>query len=630
MKKLLISLTILFCFQAPGHASLHDLIDPVVWKKNLKEQLDRTNINFSVGFSEGSLINGVPVGLQYGYKVSPSYLPHSYNRIDRYDINFDVGIGSMVKALSDTPLSFSLSRHQSLFFVRQFHQKLNAISAIPYSPNRLPITAERALNKLEVGDFASIPANLSLAISAGASTSLVNPLVINTGVNAYWIISGEFNIQIYKLDEKHVRLKMITTRAYTRGTSSNTEASFSVIGLGILGDPVRRQLDRLYDRDMIQLGMAANRGSQFILDYVFDLTDPAAAEAYNEILSSSFKFKDIVIMKNFGEEKEIRNKLFSTYEKADRLYLEDSKLLTANQRVRRLFKGFTDSTSRTKHLKLGLFLTNYTDDRTFSSSDLSFTDDNEKETEFWYPTYTHYSSSLLGNFLWGYEDIQDVTCFGLLPKQNDLKGQKIPEIGINFDRTDAVLTPHEQRKLRRIINKQIPNALMQKVDWSNWLAPHNKHASRISFKLIINSEAYPYLRDYSEIDIQNKYLDYAISKKIKHLNQETIIRTLGTKIYTILQNKKNDAEGSIRDLINLNKTRIFAESGVGFLASLLPEEKLKELMYLKLEILALDEKTITLEFGTINHEIIYRELAELQSKIANRSFDLRVPNQSEP
>lgn len=630
MKKFLVSLTVLFCFQATVHASLHDLIDPVVWKKNLKEQLDRTNIDFSVGFFEGSIINGMPLGIKYDYDVSPSYLPHSYNRIDRYDINFNANIGSMVKSLSDTPISFNLSRHQSLFFVRQFPQKMDAISAIPYSPNRLPLNAERALNKLEVGDFASIPANLCLVISAGASSNLVNPLIINAGVSAFWVISGEFNIQIYKLDEKHVRLKMITTRAYTRGTNSNTEASFTVLGVGLLNGQLSHQLGRLFDRDMIQLGMAANIGSQFILDYVFDLTDPAAADAYNEILSSSFKFKDVVVLKNFGEEKEIKNKLFSTYEKADHLYLEDSKLPTANQRVRRLFKGFTNSTSHTKHLKLGLFLTSYTNDKTFSSSDLSFTDDNEKDTKFWYPSYTHYTRSLLGNFLWGYEDIQALTCFGLLPKKSDLTGQKIPEIGINFDRTDAVFTPKEQHELKRIINNQVPILLMKKVDWADWLALHNKHASRISFKLIINSEAYPYLRDYSESEIQNNYLNYVSSKDIKHVNRDNIVRTLGTQIYNILQNKKNDAEASIKELIDLNKNNIFSESGVGFLASLLPEEKLKDLIYYKLEMLALDEKTIKVEFGTINHEIIYRELAELQSRIANRSYDLRVPNQSQP
>lgn len=630
MKKVALSLVVMIYTQTPVFAAFKDILDPAVWKQNIQEQIDRTNIDFSVGISEGAIIAGLPLGIQYDYDVGPSYKPHSYNRIDKYDINVDVNIGSMLKVISDTPLSFGISRHQSFFFVRQFPLKIDAIKATPYSPNRLPLTAKRALDKLDVGDFVSIPANLSLAIGAGISSNIVTPLIINVGANAYWVISGEFNIQIYKLDDKHVRLKMITTRAYGHGTNANGGASFSVLGVGYFAGPLTNQLERLFDRDMLQLGMSVTPGAQFILDYIFDLSDPAAADAYNEILNSSFKFKDLLVLKNFGEDKEIKNKLFSTYEKADHIFLEDSKLPAQSQRVNRLFKGFTNSSARSKHLKLGLFLTSYTKDKTFSRNDLTFTDEHEKDTEFWYPTYNHYSRSMLGNYLWGYEDVQSLTCFGLLPKNNDLSGQKIPEIGINFDRTDAIFTPHEQRKLKRKINSQVPASLMKKIDWNDWLSLHNKHSSRISFKFIINSDAYSYMKEYSEIELQKKYLEYAIAKNINHFNLDYYSQKIASKIYNILQNKNGNAESAIKELIDLNKSSLFEESGIGFLASLLPEEKLEELLYLKIEMLALDEKTIKLEFGTIKHEMLYQELAEIQSKIANRSFDLRVPNLTHP
>jgi hypothetical protein len=630
MKRLLLSLILLISVQAPAYASLHDIIDPVFWKNTLNEQIERLNIDFNADVIDTSVVPGAPLTLQYQYHVSPSYLPHSYNRIDKYDLNLNVNIGSMIKALNNTPLSFTMSRNQNFFFVRQFPHIKDAISAIPYSPKRLPITAKKALEQLEVGDFASIPANLTIAVGAGVSTSLVNPLLINAGANAYWVISGEFTIQIYKLDDSHVRMKMITTRAYTRGISSNTEANFTVTGVGLLDNALSGQVSRLFDKDMIQLGMAVTPGAQFILDYVFDLTDKKAAEAYDEILTSSFKFKDLVVLKNFGDNSEIKNKLFSTYEKADAIFQEDSKLPVENQRVRRLFKGFNNYTAKTRHLKLGLLLTSYTNDTTFGHNNLSFTDNNEKDIEFFYPTYTHYTRSLLGNFLWGYEDIQALTCFGLLPRETDLAGNKIPEIGLNFDRTDAILTAHEQRKVHKIINKQVPNSIMKKINWEDWLAPNNKYASRISFRLIINSEAYPYLKNYTEGEFQEKYLKYAKTKKFKYMVEEKRIRSLASSVYKILQNNAGAAEDSIRKLIELNKHQIFADSGVGFLISLLPEEKLNELLYIKIELLAQDQKTIKLDFGKMNHQMLYTELAEIQSKIGNRSYDLRVPKTLQP
>jgi hypothetical protein len=627
MKKIFVSLILLSCIESTAIAALSDLLDPVNLSNKISHEIDQMNLSFSTGFPNGSIIDGLPIGAQFDYDVGPSYLPHTYNRIDKYDINMNINVGTIIKELSTAPLSFGITRNQSFFFVRQFSKKTDALLALPYLPNRIPINAKRAIEKLEVGDFASIPANLSLAINAGASTSIVNPLVINASANAYWIISGEFNIQVYKLDNKHIRLKMITTRAYNHGGYTNTEASFTVFGINALN----RQIDRLFDRQLVQLGMSISPGSQFILDYIFDLTDPKAQDAYNEIMGASFQFKDAIVLKNFGENNEIKNKLFKTYEKADLLFSEDNKLPIEKQRVRRLFKGFTNSTARTKHLKLGFFLTSYTNDQTYTDNNLTFIDNKENETDFTYPTYNQFKRSLLGNWWWGYEDIESLTCFGLLPKFKSLAdGPKIPEIGLNYDRTDAVFTPLEQRKFKKLLNNQIPSKLTEKIAWENILSHGNKHIARSSFKLIIKESAYHYLGNYTETELEKNLIKYAAAKDAKHLTLAPRIRILAGQLYSILQNKKNNIDQSLKDLIALNKNNIFRELGVGFLTSLLPEDKLQDLVYLKLEMLALDEPTIKLEVGQMNFEVLYNELAEIQSKIANRSYDLRVPNPVHP
>ncbi len=626
MKKYSLLFLIFISYQPNSNAAISDLFDPVLLSTSINQQIDRLNLSCSTGFPEGSLIKGLPIGIQFDYEVGPSYKPKNYNRIDKYEIPINLNIGTIAKELSEMPLSFSITRNQSFFFVRQFQQKKDAITALPYSPNRLPINANRALEKLKIGDFASIPANLNLAISANASTGYVNPVPISASVNLYWVINGEFNIQIYKLDEKHVRLKMITTKTYNKGASTNTEASFNFFEFNALN----HQIDRLLDRDLIQLGTTAGPGSQFILDYIFDLTNPQAAMAYNQILGSSFKFKDLLVLKNFSNNQEIKDKLYTIYELADQICLADNKLPIEQQRIRRLFKGFTNSTSKTKHLKLGFFLLSYINDKIFSKNNITFIDDRENETEFFYPTYTHFKHSMIGNWLFGYEDVEALTFFGLIPKFNTVEAPSIPEIGLNLDQTDAVLTSGEQIKVKNKLKNQLPPIIAKKINWNDWISNENKHSSRISLKIILKSEAYSYLKDYSEEDI-NRLLDsFSRTKKIKTFHMRNSIQKISEILYTIFQSSKNNYESSLQSLVDLNKYNVFQDLGIGFLVSLLPQEKLEDLIYTKLEMIALDEKSIEIEYGRINFQLLYRELAEVQSKIANRSYDLRVPNPIQP
>ena len=79
-----------------------------------------------------------------------------------------------------------------------------------------------------------------------------------------------------------------------------------------------------------------------------------------------------------------------------------------------------------------------------------------------------------------------------------------------------------------------------------------------------------------------------------------------------------------KKLVKLNEHGIFDKIGVGFLISLLPQEQLEELMYLKIEMTAKDIKAVDYEYGKLNYRALYNELTRVQSRISDRSYDLRV------
>ncbi len=295
-----------------ANAGLGDFLERSEIRQKVREEIADLDINFSADLADVDLVSGVNLAAKYRYEVEASYMDQYYTRVDKWDLKTGVNVGDIVDNFIEAPFSFSINRENSIIFVRQFPSKKEALKALPYSPKKLPLSGKAALKNLEVGDFVSIPANLNVAVEARASTTMVAPVVLNANAGVYWVISGEFIIQVFKVDETHVRLKLISRRGYDRGTSAGAGLSFKLFGIRVLD----KQIDRLFDRDLIQLGYAINPGSQFIVDYVFDLSNEDSEAAYDQILKTTLKFNDLVVMNKLDAASELKDKLISSFEKA--------------------------------------------------------------------------------------------------------------------------------------------------------------------------------------------------------------------------------------------------------------------------------------------------------------------------
>ncbi len=646
---LLLSMT--FAAQTAEHRKLEDYLDRKEIQKKIRETIADQDVNFNVDLGSIDLIDGINLSNEYRYGVEASYINKYYTRIDKWDLKAAVNVGEVVKDLVDIPFSFSINKSSSFFFVRQFPKKLDAMKAIPYAPNKLPLNAKLALKNLSPGDFVSMPANLSVAVSAGFSSAYISPIIVNANTSSAFVMSGEFTIQIFKMDESHVRLKLISKRG--RDTSGNigVGASLNVFGIRFIDN----QIDRLLDRDLIQLGVGYNPGAQFIIDYVFDLNDKDAQDAYNQIMSSTFKFKDLIVA-DMVNGSDLKDKLISSYEKADSLYAEDSKLEPKDRRVQRIFKGFSNYKGHTRHIKLAFLVTSYINDRTFTESKVTFIDKNEKNLEFFYPTYSKYIESKLGKSFYELKDQNYQNNFGLIPKFNSEDTiTKNPDLGLSFERKDRYFTTNEQKYVERFMIGQIPARIADKIDLSQWRDGVKKYDSRIFFQLILKSQGFEYLKDLTASELRLKIVKYVEDRRKLHVidntdpieQEEKISDPTIEKLKNFLMlnrfiekerllsladslakvlNSPN-SEDKLRRLVVLNETGIFDKIGVGFLISLLPQEKLEDLIYLKLEMIGKDLKGVSTEFGTLNYHALYKELTEVQSRLSNRSYDLRLSDE---
>lgn len=621
-------------------AGLGDFLDNRELPKKVRDEIADLDISFSADLGDFDLANGINISTKYRYEVESSYMDQYYTRIDKWDLKTAVNVGDLIGNFTDTPFSFSMDRKNSFFFVRQFKDKKEAVKSLPYTPKRLPLSADLALKNLSVGDFVSMPATLNVAVSAGASTSSASPVVLDAGASVYWIVSGEFIVQVFKVDETHVRLKLLSRRGYSRGTAAEAGLSFKFFGVRVLD----RQIDRLFERDLVELGYGINPGSQFIVDYVFDLKNDEAKDAYNQILKSTLKFKDVIVMNKFDGE-DLKEKLISSYEKADKLFEADKAIDSKNRRVSRIFKGFNNYKAETKHLKLALLVTSFKKDNTYTENKVTYVDKNENNLEFLYPTYSKYMQTKTDKWFLDLKDQSFQNNYGLIPRLNseDTK-KKNPDFGITFERKDKYFRGPEQKMIQKFLIGQIPAKFSEKLDLPEWKDGERKIDTRIYFQLVLKAQGFKYLRDYSKEDLRKLLVAYTVKKKKEHVldNSDTTLsklkdflfinrfikeerlENLADDIYTILKNKEDDSEIMTRNLVKLNEHGIFNKIGVGFLISLLPQEKLEELIYFKIEMTGKDLGAVNYEYGKLNYRALYNELAQAQSRISNREYDLRV------
>lgn len=647
MKNLLLLIPLILSFAAPVSAvTLDDLLDRKEVQKQIRDSIANQDISFSQDLGNIDLINGINLSTKYRYDVSASYIDKFYSRIDKWDVNAAINVGQVLKDLVDVPFSFTVSRASSFFFVRQFPDKKEAMKALPYGPTKLPLNAKLALKNLNPGDFVSMPANLTVACGVGISTTNAAPVVVAASAGASLVLSGEFTVQVFKVDQTHVRLKLISQEGRSAGTSASAGASFKFFGVGVLNN----QIDRLFERDLIQLGYGYSPGAQFIIDYVFDLKSPEAQVAYDRILSSTYKFKDLIVTKMIGG-KDLKDKLISSYEKADDLFIADRKLDPKDRRVQRIFKGFSNYQGHTRHLKLSLLLTSYTKDRTYSESKVTFVDRNENNLEFYYPTYSKYMENHLDKWFFDFKDQSSQTNFGLIPRFNSEDAKtKNPDLGLTFERKDSTFNEYEQKTVERFMFSEIPSILTKDIDLTEWRdRSEKKYDTRVFFQLVLKSQGFEFLKNINPEEMRTKILQYVEGKrkdniiddqenyppleKLKdflmlnrHLKKEKLI-TLADKLAIILQKSNHNSEDMLKKLVALNEFGLFDKIGIGFLISLLPQDKLHDLIYFKLEMMGKDLKPVTSEVGTLNYRALYKELTEVQSRLSNRSYDLRVSDQ---
>lgn len=240
------------------------------------------------------------------------------------------------------------------------------------------------MSKLQTGDFVSFQTNLSLSIGLGASVPVLKPIVLSGATSAF--VSGAFQVHVYKVSDTKVRVKLIALRA--NGQNVSGKASFVPAPLKVIGVSVAdKKINKLIHFDPAQLSAGRNDSDVFLLDYVFDLKNPDAAKAYDNLMQRKTRFKSLELVGPFQDRQELENALVTDLSEIEELYQQDSKLAEDQRRIDRNFKGSQNSESVNANIKVGLNLLRLERNASFSESQILSIDENENASRYLFDSF---------------------------------------------------------------------------------------------------------------------------------------------------------------------------------------------------------------------------------------------------
>lgn len=597
----------------------------------LRQEVADLEVKFNLDFFDIDLFQGISLSSRYRYEVEPSYEAEYFSRIDKWRLNANISVGDIIE--NSSPVYFNIKRDSEVIFVRQFKSKKDALKAVPYSFNKLPVKAD-VVDKLEPGDFVSLPANLTVAF--GATTNF-GPAKIPGTAGLYYVAHGQFLVHIFKMKDNKVRLKIIAERGSSRGAGGKIEADVEFAGISI----VDKAIERVFDLEFLDVGTSKGTGHQLIIDYVFDMNDQDARDAYDRVLNSSFKFKDVSIFSKNITHGNMENSLVSTFEKAEELASNDLEKET--KRVERLFKGFNDFSFKRNRIKLSVILANFKKDNRYTQNNITFEDDHGQRDHFYYPTYTRNKQAKLRTWPFDFKEETETQLFGLAPTKSDGESDFYSDFGLNYYRKDKSFNAEEQAKVHQILMDNLPISLYENINWEEWKEFDRKRNVRIFFQVIFKGNAFEEIKDMSADEVETKILAYLKERNRLYTGKLSGIfggiwrritnafninkreaRKLSRKLHAIISNQDLKGAAKIKALMELRDEPIFRQIGVGFLASLLDQSDLEDKVYYEIKLVATDVEPLELRYGQRAYSELYEQLLQIHAALNNRSYDMRI------
>jgi hypothetical protein len=607
-----------------------------------KKQIAKQNFNLDLNILTLPLTNGLSESLNAKARSEPSYMNGYYTRLDQMTLSTNANVNSLLD-LNNLPFGFNMAHNAEIIFARQFKSQLESVAALPYNLiQNFPINAEKAKNNLNIGDFVSFHANLNFVVSKTFYAYYNAGLFAST--SAYALLSGDFLINLFKIDKNKVRVKFIANRG--KGIGANAGAGYvsplKVVNFNYINKHIV---------DWVNVNVNASSGKNysdiFLMDLVFDLNDSKAALAYTNLISAKAVFKDVGILNPVQSADDLASKLLTDMSDIEAIYNEDKGLPESQRRVNRIFKGSNSADINASGISVGLKIFDYNNNKSFVRNRIANTDKDDNKQKYLFDVFSksHKFSAFFDTF--GSEEILSSNM--LLTAKEDWTPDTFIALALSREIRRVNFSESDLAKVKESIAQLLPKEQYDRIDWKDWKFPKGDilnasfkntlffhkaaisqipHSDSATLKKLFTSfleqgarpSCTPLITKQNNMDDSYVTSDYGTSW-VDHFEED--INKISTALSisfsaTATAQERYDAFLQVKDF------PIFLEKGAGFLISLLPAEKREELVSYELSMSATGVEPVSFKFGVTGNEQLYKSLVYIQSIINNRSFDLRL------
>lgn len=605
-------------------------LEPAHLQETIKNQVAKQDIDVGTNLVNLNIFSGLSSALKYRFQADPSYVNGYYTRIDKYILQTDLKPGDVIAELG-LPIGFDLGADDEIMFARQFKTQKESLTALPYTLAKLPMSAKKAL-ELNPGDFVSFKANLSLVLSLGTSAP-ISPL-LNASDYTHFTVSGEFVVNVFRMPGNQVRFKIMANRGRDVGNTAAVSLSgFEVVGISLINNRIKG----IIGVTPAQLDMNKANNELFLLDYVFDLSNPQAAQAYDNMIAKKMRFQKPEATNPFISVPKMQDEILTDMTPIQEIVAEDHTLAPSARRIDRVFEGTNDVDTQSSNIQIGMAFNKFEAGSSYSQNQLSNLDRSNQTQKYILDTFSTDSHlKVLFNLLGA-----DMTMTANMLFTPDQNGQPQNFVAMVLSREMKMrnLTPMDYTNLQAHVKSILPPSEYAKIKWD----PAFKHLKVNGYfknTIFFHPEALSQIPNLSQAQLYTLLRNYMIANGRPQTQPTLKLPYGGTESYwvnnydldiqfiarnmAVTLNSSMPAKARYESFKQLKDIAVWQERAGGFMLSLIPADQLEKALSYEMTFSAKDMAPISFKFGNFDQEELYNSLTYVQSVINNDNFDLSL------
>jgi len=639
------------------------------WLFNASDSLTGKILDDSEDFQIGTTIaidipitEGVNASLAYTYQIEPSYSGGYYSRIDRWKLKEDIRPGDIIQSLakSQLPVFLNITHGNEIVFIRHYKDRFVAATVLPYTPIHLPLTATLARENLRPGDFVTIPTEMNVLIGAGLNVPLPTPAYITVKARGElsYLISGHFQLQIMKMADEKVKLKLIALRKKETKEMIGLDWNLSVFELpgikdlnlaypasfktgtplidenlqNILIDSPKRGINNginsMFEETLINLSLIQSDGKLWEIDYIFDLKNGEAAEAYNNILNSTLSFKTLssfnhFLTDEFGVKKDDHKIIVTDLDSVEEIIQEDKNKIPSLRRIERLFKGQNDFNTSAHSWKIGAILYR-SSGRTTAHEDLIsyFNLENEKNNVLYLSNSKNKSHGFIFDLLKEEQYWNNFVLFNV-NDQKEFNNNGLSDLGFNYSMSDRMMTIREQMQFQKALKKNLPESIYKSIPWDKMLTQYSPQKNiNVNFQILFDKQIINILTALSYEQIVKSLQQYNQESKLFTQKEIIDVASLIKECLKKMENEQEESKTKIKNIIKLQRQNIFTKYGPRLIFSLLDKNQINNYVYFRINWGSKSVAPIEYLFGTNPLSELFPIFQRMQFLIDQGQFNL--------